>query len=381
MATNPMQNAVQVGAYDNARSSVTLFPAADEVGLLSQQAFSRRLQQEQRRTERSRRPFLLLLMEAGSTDPGIWQRLQTVVAGTVRETDICGWYQQDAVLGVIFTETGTASGQIPKLLQAKLTAAFSNRLSSEQVGQVTFSFCVYPDDWDKRGPDGGEPSVLYPEASLPSNRAAMFAKRALDIAGSLGALIVAAPIFGAIALAVKLSSAGPVLFRQRRVGQYGAGFTFLKFRSMYADNDPRVHEEYVKSLIAGKVTDAAKGTGKAVYKLANDPRITPIGAWLRKTSLDELPQFLNVLLGEMSLVGPRPPIPYEVAAYDIWHRRRLLAVKPGITGLWQVTGRSRTTFDEMVRLDLQYAKSWSFWLDIKLLIMTPWAVIVGDGAR
>ena len=117
-----------------------------------------------------------------------------------------------------------------------------------------------------------------------------------------------------------------------------------------------------------------------VFKITNDPRITPIGRVLRRSSLDELPQFLNVLIGDMSLVGPRPPIPYEVECYDIWHRRRLLAVKPGITGLWQVSGRSKVGFDDMVRLDLKYARSWSIWLDIKILIKTPHAVLSGEGA-
>ena len=117
-----------------------------------------------------------------------------------------------------------------------------------------------------------------------------------------------------------------------------------------------------------------------VFKLTNDSRITPIGQFLRKTSLDELPQLINVLRGDMSLVGPRPPIPYECELYDIWHRRRLISCKPGITGLWQVTGRSRTTFDEMVRLDLKYIREWSLLLDIKILFMTPKAVINGSGA-
>jgi lipopolysaccharide/colanic/teichoic acid biosynthesis glycosyltransferase len=147
---------------------------------------------------------------------------------------------------------------------------------------------------------------------------------------------------------------------------------------MHDSNDHSVHRQYVTQLIAGNAERIAQNrSGEGVYKLANDPRITPLGSILRKTSLDELPQFLNVLRGEMSLVGPRPPIPYEVAAYQTWHRRRLLQVKPGITGLWQVTGRSRVSFDEMVRLDLQYANFWSPWLDIKILLRTPAAVIKG----
>jgi lipopolysaccharide/colanic/teichoic acid biosynthesis glycosyltransferase len=146
---------------------------------------------------------------------------------------------------------------------------------------------------------------------------------------------------------------------------------------MYTNSDHNRHKDYIKKLIKeGKDDTNAPG----VYKLSNDPRITPLGGFLRKTSLDELPQFINVLKGEMSLVGPRPPIPYECELYDIWHRRRLLSVKPGITGLWQVTGRSRTTFDEMVRLDLKYINEWSLWFDVKLLLKTPWVIITGQGA-
>jgi lipopolysaccharide/colanic/teichoic acid biosynthesis glycosyltransferase len=179
---------------------------------------------------------------------------------------------------------------------------------------------------------------------------------------------------------VKATSKGPVLFRQHRVGQYGRRFTFLKFRSMRVGNDPSVHREYVTKLIAGEANRIQASTstnGTGVYKLANDKRITRIGTFLRKTSLDELPQFINVLKGDMSLVGPRPPIPYELAAYQTWHRRRVLEVKPGITGLWQVTGRSQVKFDDMVRLDLRYATSWSPWLDLKILLRTPGAVIKG----
>jgi lipopolysaccharide/colanic/teichoic acid biosynthesis glycosyltransferase len=143
---------------------------------------------------------------------------------------------------------------------------------------------------------------------------------------------------------------------------------------MYDKADNKIHEEYIKKYMAGVA--AADG----VFKLKDDPRVTRIGKFLRKTSLDELPQFLNVLEGSMSLVGPRPPIRYEVDQYAVWHKRRFLTVKPGITGLWQVRGRSRVTFDEMVRLDLQYAKSWSLWLDVKILFETPRAVLVGEGA-
>ena len=158
-------------------------------------------------------------------------------------------------------------------------------------------------------------------------------------------------------------------------------FVFLKFRSMYINNDASVHAKYVRELIAGQAErKASNGNGEGVYKLTGDARITTVGKFLRRTSLDELPQFLNVFMGQMSLVGPRPPIDYEVEAYDLWHRRRLLEAKPGITGLWQVNGRSRVKFDDMVRLDLTYARTWSPWLDFKILMRTPRAVVLGEGA-
>lgn len=161
------------------------------------------------------------------------------------------------------------------------------------------------------------------------------------------------------------------------MGQYGIQFCFYKFRTMYVDNDPQIHRDYVSKLIAG---EGELGKGKGIYKLVDDPRITTIGRFLRKTSLDELPQFINVLMSDMSLVGPRPPLPYEYERYQIWHRRRVLELKPGLTGLWQVQGRSRTTFDEMVRLDLRYANIRSLWVDFKILMRTPAAMLSGRGA-
>jgi lipopolysaccharide/colanic/teichoic acid biosynthesis glycosyltransferase len=209
----------------------------------------------------------------------------------------------------------------------------------------------------------------------------LVAKRLMDIAGSALMLILGAPFLVIIALAIKSSSKGPVLFRQYRIGQFGKKFTFLKFRSMRFGNDHSIHKEYVTSLIANQgVSRKTNHTGEGVYKLTNDNRVTAVGRFLRRTSLDEFPQFLNVLKGDMSLVGPRPPIPYELEAYQTWHRRRVLDVKPGITGLWQVTGRSRVTFDEMVRLDLRYATAWSPMLDFIILMRTPFAVIKGAGA-
>jgi lipopolysaccharide/colanic/teichoic acid biosynthesis glycosyltransferase len=206
-------------------------------------------------------------------------------------------------------------------------------------------------------------------------------KRAMDIVGSMLTLLLLAPVFLAIALAIKLTSKGPVFFRQKRMGQSGEEFIFFKFRTMHVNNDSWVHQEYVRQLIAGSAQrHPGNGNGKGFYKLTKDSRITSVGRFLRRASLDEFPQLLNVLRGEMSLVGPRPAIAYEVEAYDTWHRQRIFEAKPGMTGLWQVTARSRVNFDEMVRLDLQYARTWSPWMDLKILMRTPVAMFFDDGA-
>jgi exopolysaccharide biosynthesis polyprenyl glycosylphosphotransferase len=205
-------------------------------------------------------------------------------------------------------------------------------------------------------------------------------KRIIDMVGSTIGLLLFSPVMLVVAVSIKLTSHGPILFKQRRVGFLGRTFTLLKFRSMNHDNNPEIHKQYTEHFIKNGMP-MGKGEGqKSIYKIENDPRVTHVGRFLRKTSLDELPQFVNVLKGEMSLVGPRPPIPYEYMHYDIWHKRRAWEVKPGITGLWQIKGRSKATFDQMARLDLKYLKERSLWLDLKILIQTPWVVFTGKGA-
>jgi lipopolysaccharide/colanic/teichoic acid biosynthesis glycosyltransferase len=222
---------------------------------------------------------------------------------------------------------------------------------------------------------------LYPELYLRQARITHFqvVKRGMDILVSLLLLILLSPLLLVVAGIVKLSSRGPVLFRQVRIGQMMKPFMFFKFRTMYTDSDHAIHQAYVSWFISSSGKAQEKET-HTFFKMTNDSRITPIGHLLRKTSLDELPQLWNVLRGEMSLVGPRPPLRYELHQYKPWHRHRILEAKPGITGLWQVTGRSRTTFDEMVRLDLRYARGRSLWADIKILLATPAAIFKGNGA-
>jgi lipopolysaccharide/colanic/teichoic acid biosynthesis glycosyltransferase len=201
------------------------------------------------------------------------------------------------------------------------------------------------------------------------------------VMGSIVGILLFSPVMVLAAVAVKLNSPGPAVFKQSRLGMKGIRFPFYKFRSMYWNVDDQIHREYVNNLIKGNLEKINQGDGKGpLYKMKSDTRITKIGKIIRKLSVDELPQFFNVLKGEMSLVGPRPPIAYEVEKYEPWHLRRILEVKPGITGLWQVAGRSRTSFDDMVRLDLRYAQHWSIWLDLKILLRTVKAVFCSKGA-
>jgi len=195
-----------------------------------------------------------------------------------------------------------------------------------------------------------------------------FGKRALDLAGAVFALIATAPLMLVMAALVKLESRGPILYKSQRIGRGGRPFTFYKLRSMVDGAHRRLDD----------VAHLNEADGP-VFKISNDPRVTRIGRFLRRTSIDEIPQFLNVLKGEMSLVGPRPPIPEEVARYEPWQLKRL-SVRPGLTCLWQISGRSRIGFEEWMRLDLQYIRRQSLWMDLGILLRTIPAVISRDGA-
>lgn len=353
--------------------------------LNSRETFMALLRIEQKRTERSGRYFILMLVDRDRLRKtlGLRNDLEKIVEAldiASRETDVKGWYREEEQIGVIFTEVPAGDAQnVVAVLTDRVLAALKETLG-QRIDSSYLNFQIFPEDWFSRGSRVADPTNV--ERDLVRDhlgRGPQVAKRVLDIVGSLAAITVLSPVFLAAAVAVKLSSKGPIIFRQDRVGQHGRHFTFLKFRSMYAQNDPSIHREFVSQMIeAGKRKNA--GEKRKEFKIQNDPRVTPLGRFLRKTSLDELPQFFNVLKGDMSLVGPRPPVPYEVDKYQIWHSQRLLSVKPGITGLWQVEGRSRVEFDDMVRMDLRYASTWSFWLDLKILLLTPKAVITGSGA-
>jgi len=342
---------------------------------------------ERRRAERSRNPFVLMLLDAhreNGTARAILPEALTVLTSSIRETDALGWYKDGKILGAIFTEIGDgSSGAVTETLRTKVQNRLQEQLGPEMAAKIVISLHVFPQHWDRNDTGWAADSKLYPEfrTQVPRRIVPRAIKRTMDIASSAVLLTLLLPVLATIAVAIKLTSKGPVLFMQERMGRFGVRFSFLKFRSMYLNNAPTIHQEYVRQFIAGKeAPDQPDSKAPAVYKITNDPRVTPVGRFFRKTSLDELPQLWNVLIGEMSLVGPRPPVPYEFEVYDYWHRRRVLEMQPGITGLWQVSGRSRTTFDEMVRLDLRYCRTWSLLLDLKILMATPRAVLSASGA-
>jgi lipopolysaccharide/colanic/teichoic acid biosynthesis glycosyltransferase len=361
--------------------------------LLNEAQFRRMLCRERKRSERSRKHLLLMLIDGKSSDNlkqevAFLHQVADCLNDTMRETDLAGWFEADSVFGVIFTELGQTDIKLAmNVIQSKVTACLQRSFQASQLNKILVSFYAFPDGWEGNGNGQGHSvnPALYPDLfeTEKKKKLSLGIKRAMDIVGSSVALAAASPLFVGLAVAIKLTSRGPIFFRQERVGQYGVRFRFLKFRSMKVSNNPDIHKDYVKKFIAGKAgSSSSNGSSDAknVFKITNDPRVTWLGRIMRRASFDELPQFWNVLSGEMSLVGPRPPIPYEIESYDVWHRRRLLEVKPGITGLWQVHGRSKTTFDEMVRLDIQYSRTWTPLLDAKILLKTPRAVISGDGA-
>ena len=364
------------------QSSATGLRSSDGqlLGLTGESIFNRMLCLERKRSERTGERFGLILLDvqalANNIDTRAIEKVGIALAQATRDTDIPGWYKTYSTIGVILTAlNGTSPNTVKPVILEKVSKALNAQLEPNQVQRIDISIHFFPEEKPESKTPLSADKKLYPDLREGSASLASIAKRVIDVIGSLLALTLLAPLLLIVSALIRLTSQGPVLFKQRRLGKLGKEFTFLKFRSMYAQNDPEIHKKYVQGLILQKNREE-----DGVYKIRNDPRITPLGRFLRRSSIDELPQLLNVLKGDMSFVGPRPPIPYEFECYELWHRRRVLEAKPGITGLWQVNGRSRTEFDEMVRLDLRYIREQSLWLDIKILVKTPFAVLSGAGA-
>jgi exopolysaccharide biosynthesis polyprenyl glycosylphosphotransferase len=347
------------------------------ISILSKYEFLTRLRIEKRRVDRSKAPLSIAifhLQKEKINGKNPIEELLNRLHNNTRETDIKGWVSHN-LIGLILPDTNEKGIQC-------FTEKILNGDGDRACSVVS---ATYPHDlFNKLLAEKREQPDLFPmdlDESVKTHRVQAALKRLMDMVGSAFGLLLASPLMLITAFIVKISSPGPAIFKQVRLGKKGARFPFYKFRSMYWKADDRVHREYVTNLIEGNLDRINQGDAeRPLYKMKSDPRITLIGKIIRKTNIDELPQFFNVLKGEMSLVGPRPPIPYEVEKYESWHLRRILEVKPGITGLWQVDGRSTTSFDDMVRLDLRYVQNWSLWLDIKILLKTVGAVIRPKGA-
>jgi lipopolysaccharide/colanic/teichoic acid biosynthesis glycosyltransferase len=350
--------------------------------VLDETLFTGALIRERKRADRSNQPFAVLLLALGDDRGRADASLQTAAIEALLavkgETDILGWYSEHAVLGVILPEVGSPDASFAGRLEADVRQELARRFNADTASRFSIRVHLHAAPADA-GSTGNVPvdPLLALHRRDGRSRGYETLKRALDVTIGAVLLVVLSPLLLVVAALVKLSSRGPVVFTQVRVGQAETRFPMLKFRTMYSGADVGIHSEFATQFIKSSVPPASGGE---LYKMTHDPRVTPLGRILRKTSLDELPQLWNVLRGEMSLVGPRPPLPYEVEQYQPWHRRRILEAKPGMTGLWQVKGRSRTTFDDMVRLDLRYARTRSFWTDLKILLATPSAVIAGRGA-
>ena len=351
------------------------------------QDFRKDLEREKRRSDRCKAPLSLALYQLDD-DARRTVAFLDALHRVTRETDVIGHVDNDLIALLC---PNTDSSGIRSALR-KIEA------SAQGLEVKTIAVVTHPDAlFDKISAgelsrESTAPTDVSAEAirltpafvsDRPERKAHGYAlKRIIDITGAIAGLVLLAPLMLLAALAVGLTSRGPIIFKQTRVGQGGKPFTFYKFRSMAAGGDDRIHRAYVTDLIDGKADpcESSGDTGQRLYKLRSDPRITPVGRFIRKTSIDELPQLFNVLSGDMSLVGPRPPMPYEAKRYQSWHLRRLLAAKPGLTGLWQVEGRSKVSFDEMVRMDLRYIRDCSFNLDLRILAKTVKVVLRCEGA-
>jgi lipopolysaccharide/colanic/teichoic acid biosynthesis glycosyltransferase len=345
--------------------------------ILDRSDLTYQLQVEKRRAERCRDPLSVVLFRYPGTGSDRFagaRKLAVLLLSTKRETDLVG-YVADNVIALVLPHT-CAHG-------ASVVAGNASREFGDP--RLTVETATYPDQIFESLVSseavGAESQPLLLDGATQSRPVARMFKRIADIVGAAGLLVLASPFMVATALAIAATSPGPVIFRQARLGQRGVPFVFYKFRSMHTDADDQIHREYVGKLIDGRLDEVNQGGAEDPhYKIKADPRVTRVGRFIRKTSIDELPQLFNVLKGDMSLVGPRPPVPYEVQKYQPWHLARVLDIKPGITGLWQVEGRSKVSFDEMVRLDLRYQREWSLWLDVKILIKTVAVVLRGEGA-
>lgn len=361
----------------NSTAENTACCKVDFESVFDKPCFLELLRKERHRSQRSGASLSLLMLQLNDTKKNngrVIVELYKVMKSILRETDAVGYLAPDT-LGVLlpYTDANGASK-----IENKINKSYINPNLS--ITRATFPDQIF-DSLANHGCVSQDVLQIILEDTIKHSILKLLLKRAVDVAGSIAALIVFAPLMLVVAILIKLDSPGSVIFKQSRLGRKGAAFTFYKFRSMRTGNSAEAHKDFVVKLITGNHEEINNGDDKhPFYKIKSDPRVTKIGKFIRKTSIDELPQLFNVLIGDMSLVGPRPPLAYEAEKYKSWHLNRILEMKPGITGLWQVEGRSRTDFNESVRLDLKYLHTWSLFLDMKILIKTVKEVLQCRGA-
>jgi lipopolysaccharide/colanic/teichoic acid biosynthesis glycosyltransferase len=352
-----------------------------EKRIFSEKAFQQNLERERARSDRYGGMFSMLIFEMKSSN-GKQPKLRTlveIVLNRVRPTDEVGWFETTS-LGVLLPST-TREGAL------KLADDICQMILAQNQHTPNFEVYTYPSEKVKKINKKsrnrffrenecvikGLSEIQKTDKSVGDCKRLALGlqplfrkkwpvwKRGIDILGSLLGILILSPLFLIIAILIKFVSPGPILFKQRRIGYLGQPFTMLKFRTMEVNADKTIHEDHVTELIQN---------GKPLQKMdAEDTRIFPIGKFLRLTGIDELPQLINILLGQMSLVGPRPELPCSLKYCEPWHVRRF-ETKPGLSGLWQISGKTKTTFNEMMRLDINYIKKRSFWLDILIILKT-----------
>jgi lipopolysaccharide/colanic/teichoic acid biosynthesis glycosyltransferase len=340
-------------------------------GIHPAEEFKSILDRERRRSDRSGARFSVLIFRLGRTgsEPG-HDEFVRCLKGRIRTTDELGWIESQS-LGILMPDT-------PEEGAGKLGQDIRQMLSSRN-GLGGFEIYSYPQhesgDFSESGGNSAERKDGDPPGAIedPSRNVEEILqvglplwKRSMDLVLAFLLLLMLFPVFLMTGILIKLLSPGPVLFKQKRVGYLGRPFVVWKFRTMKMDAENEVHRKHLNNLIHGEIPMTKLDDVK-------DNRIIPFGRWLRSTGIDELPQLMNVIRGEMSLIGPRPCIPYEVSEYDPWQKVRCRAV-PGLTGLWQVSGKNKTTHKEMIRLDIAYCRNQSLWMDLKILLKTPTAI-------
>ncbi|MGI9211123.1 MAG: sugar transferase [Methylococcaceae bacterium] len=331
---------------------------------------------ERLRAERSGSALSLILIDLGhgrTPNDGSGQLLLRFLHDCTRISDKIG-ILDTGTMALLLPDTGLSGAQDV----ASHISTQSGRLYASLM-VATFPHQVFERLLNGTGPNAALNPFLHSDVYRPKPLEET-AKRLMDIILSLSAIIVLSPLMALLVMAIRISSEGQAIYRQERLGRNAAPFTLYKFRTMYHDSSEILHKNYVSQYIRGVLPEPKTESEKPEpYKIRQDPRITPLGHILRTTSLDELPQLFNILKGEMSLVGPRPAIDYEAREYQAWHLRRILVMKPGLTGLWQVEGRSATRFDDMVRMDIRYIQGWSLWMDMKILMQTAGVVLSRRG--